>query len=103
MPRCELSDGMTEVPSVAQFITEDEISHTLMRSSGVEGGKNRIFAYFTEAHTDREKADFLKEEYGVGGRSHAVSDASSSYVGYTNTPELLKKYAEMVPPVDEQK
>ena len=22
---------------------------------------------------------------------------------YTNTPELLKKYAEMVPPVDEQK
>ena len=80
LPRCELSDGMTEVPSVAQFITEDEISHTLMRSSGVEGGKNRIFAYFTEAHTDREKADFLKEEYGVGGRSHAVSDASSSYV-----------------------
>lgn len=52
LPRCELSDGMTEVPSVAQFITEDEISHTLMRSSGVEGGKNRIFAYFTEAHTD---------------------------------------------------
>lgn len=27
LPRCELSDGMTEVPSVAQFITEDESSH----------------------------------------------------------------------------
>ncbi len=91
LPRCELSDGMTEVPSVAQFITEDEISHTLMRSSGVEGGKNRIFAYFTEAHTDREKADFLKEEYGVGGRSHAMSDASSSYVGYESKGITLKK------------
>ena len=91
LPRCELSDGMTEVPSVAQFITEDEISHTLMRSSGVEGGKNRIFAYFTEAHTDREKADFLKEEYGVGGRSHAVSDASSSYVSYESKGITLKK------------
>ena len=22
---------------------------------------------------------------------------------YTNTPELLKKYAEMIPPLDEQK
>ena len=30
LPRYELSDGMTEVPSVAQFITEDEISHTLI-------------------------------------------------------------------------
>ena len=69
---------MAEMPSVAQFITEDEIDHTLMHGSRVESGKNRIYAYFTDAHTDKEKADFLKKEYGVGGCSHAVSGASRS-------------------------
>ena len=91
LPRYELSDGKTEVPSAAQFITEDEISHTLMRGSGVEGGKNRIYAYFTDAHTDKEKADFLKKEYGVGGHSHAVSSASRSYEGYEPKGITLKK------------
>ena len=30
------------------------------------------------AHTGKEKANFLKEEYGVGGRSHAISRANGS-------------------------
>ena len=91
LPRYELSDGMTEVPSVAQFITEDEISHTLMHGSGFAEGKSRIYAYFTDTHTEKEKADFLKKEYGVGGRTHAVSRASSSYEGSEPKGITLKK------------
>ena len=44
------------------------------------GGKGRIYRFFTAypAHTSKEKADFLKEEYGIGGRSHAVSGSDRS-------------------------
>ncbi len=91
LPRYELSDGMAEVPSAAQFITEDEISHTLMHGSGFAEGKSRIYAYFTDTHTEKEQADFLKKEYGVGGRTHAVSGASSSYEGSEPKGITLRK------------
>ena len=32
-----------------------------------------------------------------------VTALSKNVCYYTSTPEMLKKYAEMVPPVDEQK
>ncbi|MGI6526351.1 MAG: hypothetical protein ACOX25_03030 [Caldicoprobacterales bacterium] len=51
------------------FITEDEIDATLTRGGNVEGGKGRIYAYFTEAHNTKEKVAFLKNEYGTGGSS----------------------------------
>ena len=91
LPRYELSDGMTEVSSAVQYITEDEISHTLMRGSGFAEGKSRIYAYFTDTHTEKEQADFLKKEYGVGGRTHAVSGASSSYEGSEPKGITLRK------------
>lgn len=67
LPRYELSDGMAEVPSTAQFITEDEISHTLMHGSGFAEGKSRIYAYFTDTHTEKEQADFLKKNTASAG------------------------------------
>ena len=39
----------------------DEIDHALDRGSGVEGGKGRIYEYFTADHTGKEKAAFLKD------------------------------------------
>ena len=82
---------MTAVPELARFITEDEIDHALDRGSGVEGGKGRIYEYFTADHTGREKAAFLKDEYGIGGRSHAVSGASHSDESHDSRGIVLKK------------
>ena len=71
-------DGPAEFAEPQSFITEDEISETLAGGSSVAGGKGRIYAYFTADHTMKEKADFLKQEYGIGGRSHALSGADHS-------------------------
>ena len=71
-------DGPAELAEPQSFITEDEISEALAGGSSVEGGKGRIYAYFTADHTMKEKADFLKQEYGIGGRSHALSGADHS-------------------------
>ena len=91
LPRREYSSEMTAVPELARFITEDEIDHALDRGSGVEGGKGRIYEYFTADHTGKEKAAFLKDEYGIGGRSHAVSSASHSDESHNSRGIVLKK------------
>ena len=91
LPRRAYSSEMAAVPELARFITEDEIDHALDRGSGVEGGKGRIYEYFTADHTGKEKAAFLKDEYGIGGRSHAVSGASHSDESHDSRGIVLKK------------
>ena len=91
LPRKEYSTEMTELPTVQRFITEDEIAATLTRGSNIEGSKGRIYAYFKEKHTPREQADFLKDEYGIGGSSHAVSGASHSGEDHSGKGISLKK------------
>ena len=91
LPRRDFSSEMTAVPELGRFITEDEIDHALDRGSGVEGGKGRIYEYFTADHTGKEKAAFLKDEYGIGGRSHAVSGASHSGENHDSRGITLKK------------
>ncbi len=78
LPRREYSSDMTALPEIGMFITDDEINAALTYGSSVEGGKGRICAYFSEPHTIKEQIDFLKNEYGTGGHSHAVSGSSRS-------------------------
>ena len=63
------------LPSAPQFITQDEIDELFTSSSR----KWRIFRYFTEEHSAADKAAFLKNEYGTGGHSHALSGAAGSH------------------------
>ena len=91
LPRRAYSSEMAAVPELGRFITEDEIDHALTGGSGVEGGKGRIYEYFTADHTGKEKAAFLKDEYGIGGHTHAVSRESGSYEDYGSKGITLKK------------
>ena len=74
---------MAELPPHAPFITEDEVDANLARhGSGFAGGRDRIFSFFQQQHTPKEKADFLKHEFGTGGCSHALSGAGGSMQDY---------------------
>lgn len=77
-PLREFQTDMMYPPLVRQFITDDEINKDLTRGSGFAGGKARIYGYWQENHSTKEKADFLKNEFGTGGHSHACSGASHS-------------------------
>ena len=72
------SSDLSQVPTVQHFITEDEIDAAMTGGSSFAGGKGRIYAFFMANHTDKEKVRFLKDEYGIGGRSHALSGATHS-------------------------
>ena len=93
LPRREYESLLTEVARPAAFITEDEIDDALSGGSLMAGGKGRIYRFFTAypAHTPKEKADFLKGEYGIGGRSHAVSGSDRSGESHDSKGIRLEK------------
>ena len=78
MPRRDFDSTMPEVPKVDPFITNDEIAEAMSHGSSFASSKARIYDYFTQPHTPKEYADFLKKEYGIGGRSPALSSATHS-------------------------
>ena len=91
LPRRTFSAEQMEIPSCPQHITQDEIDAALASGSGISGGKGRIFAFFQESHTEKEKADFLKHEHGIGGHSHALSGATYSEESHDSKGMRFKK------------
>ena len=90
------------------FITEDEKDRLLTTGSGVEGGKFRIEKFFKGEHTAKEKANFLKNEYGTGGtgRSGFNTWHDSKGLKYTkdalssNDCEIFMKWSEIASRID---
>ena len=78
LERRKFTSDMERVPVVNSFITQDEIGDALSHGGGTAGSKWSILRYFTEEHSLSEKAAVLKDLYGIGGRSHALSGATGS-------------------------
>ena len=105
----EYQTDMMQMPLVRQFITDDEVNADLTRGSGFSGGKARIYNYWQENHSAKEKMDFLKHEYGTGGHSHACSGATHSGqdhdakgIAYTKSgcDKLQMSWAQVVQRID---
>ena len=71
------------------FITEDEKDRLLTIGSGVVGGKFRIAKYFVGEHTAKDKADFFKNEYGVGGTGRSGFNTWHDAKGLKFTKDAL--------------
>lgn len=64
------------------FITEDEINAFLAGGGPYSDGRLATYSFFL-THTEKaERATFLKDRYGVGGSSHALSRADNSHASY---------------------
>ena len=83
--------------AIEDFITADEIDHTLTRGSGFEHGSFRIYDFYHQEHTLKEAADFLKNEYGIGGTSHALAGSDRSFKDYDAKGIKLRKGSIMTP------
>ncbi len=53
--------------------------HCLLGGSGFQGGKNRIYEFFITNPNNKERAEFLKEEYGTGGRTEIFPDNTRGF------------------------
>ena len=64
------------------FITDDEINAFLAGGGPYSDGRLATYSFFL-THTEKaERAAFLKDRYGVGGSSHALSRADNSHASY---------------------
>lgn len=50
------------------------ITRVLLRGSGFENGKQRIYKAVVNTTTNKELAELLKDEYGIGGSSGFLVD-----------------------------
>ena len=68
-------------PARATFITQDEIDEMLRSGSGIDRGKKRISEFYAENHTQKERIEFLKNEYGTGGRAYGGYSENHDHKG----------------------
>lgn len=66
------------------FITQDEVDAFLIDGTPYENTHLRIYAYFLQEHTKKEKADFVRDCYGTGGTSKAIPWADDFRADYSH-------------------
>ena len=64
------------------FITEDEIDAYLAGGGPYSDGRLATYSFFLNHEEKAERTAFLKDRYGVGGSSHALSRADNSHANY---------------------
>ena len=64
------------------FITDDEINAFLAGGGPYSDGRLATYSFFLNHEEKAERAAFLKDRYGVGGSSHALSRADNSHANY---------------------
>ena len=86
-------DQRAETEQVSAFsFSEADWRTALASGSGFENGKERIAGYYADNHTQKERIEFLKQEYGTGGCSWTFQDGSSGFLDYDASGVKLRSY-----------
>ena len=109
LARKELPEGEMLLPDVRGFMTQDEIDAVLTQSAPIAGAASRIYQFFSAPHSTNEKLEFLKNEYGIGGKMPGVSgehgsseshDAKGIQLRKSNCPDVLLKWNQVAERID---
>ena len=109
LARKELPEGEMLLPDVRGFMTQDEIDAVLTQNAPIAGAGSRIYRFFSAPHSTNEKLEFLKNEYGIGGRMPGVSgehgsseshDAKGIQLRKSNCPDVLLKWNQVAERID---
>ena len=65
------------------FITQDEIDACLTRGDGYSDWRLSVYSCFISDKQDKEKTDFLRKKYGIGGVGSIYAGADDSDVWYS--------------------
>ena len=109
LARKELPEGEMLLPDVRGFMTQDEIDAVLTQNAPIAGAGSRIYQFFSAPHSTNEKLEFLKNEYGIGGKMPGVSgehgsseshDAKGIQLRKSNCPDVLLKWNQVAERID---
>ena len=68
--------------SSAFSVSQEDIDAVLVKGSGVQDGKYRIYRQFLKAEDSKSNIAFFKKEYGTGSLSHTFSDGANGHCWY---------------------
>ena len=89
----ERIDRRAETEKVSTFsFSGEDIALAVASGSGFTNGKERIVAFFQGDHTPKERAEFLKNEYGIGGRGWTFLDGSHGFLEHNARGISLRSY-----------
>ena len=74
-----------------RFITEDEINGYFTRGSNYSDSRLAIYSFFLNHEDKKERTDFLKDHYGIGGSSHALCGADDSHEDHDSRGIALER------------
>ena len=75
------------------FITQDEIDAFLAGGGAYSQGRIRTYSFYLLHEDERARTGFIKEQYGIGGSSHALSGADDSHANYDGKGLFLARGA----------
>lgn len=75
------------------FITQDEIDAYIAGGGAYSQGRLRTYSFYLLHEDERSRTGFIKEQYGIGGSSHALSGADDSYANYDGKGLFLARGA----------
>ena len=75
------------------FITQDETDAYLAGGGAYSQGRLRTYSFYLLHEDERSRTGFIKEQYGIGGSSHALSGADDSHANYDGKGLFLARGA----------
>ena len=96
-----IAEYEAEVTKASAFSIPNEIINDhLANGSGFRDGKYRIYDQFRKSLSQKENADFLKNEYGIGGGTHAGGVSGYHYDHNAKGICISKGYADNAPKIN---
>jgi hypothetical protein len=77
--------------SSAFSVSQEDIDSVLVKGSGVQDGKYRIYRQFWKHEDSKKNIEFLRNEYGTGGGTHFYPDGIRGYQWHDGKGILIEK------------
>lgn len=79
-------------------VSQEDIDSVLVKGSGFEQGKYRIYHQFQKREDSKSNIAFLKNEYGTGGGTHVYPDGTRGGADHTSKGIAIEKQGSYTKP-----
>ena len=84
--------------SSAFAISQEDIDSVLVRESGFQDGKYRIYRQLQKNEDRKSNIDFLKKEYGTGSGTHYFPDGTQGHASHDGKGVAIEKHGSSANP-----
>ena len=87
-----------EEKSSAFSVSQEDIDSVLVKGSGFQDGKYRIYRQFWKHEDSKKNIEFLKKEYGIGGGTHFYPDGTQGGAWFSGKGIAIEKHGSYTEP-----